>query len=391
MKIILIVFLFLSGIYLTVLTIMTIIYRPRKLKVVGQTNQKKDLSYPHVSILKPIKGVDDGLEANLESFYWLDYPSYEIIYALDDWKDKAVEIIRRVSCRYPLVRTQILATGHSLKSNPKIHKLDLMERQSQGHLLWVVDANIRVEPETLRLLVDEYLKNDPKLVFSPIMGTSSRSLASLMENTYLNFFTSGNVITLWKLFSWPIVVGKSILIDRIALRSFGGFNFFKDYLAEDYIIGQTFQAAGFKVRTNFTWVANISQRSSFKHFYQRMARWARLRYQLHRPAYLSEIFLNPIILSFFGLLIAGRSFWLLCLFVASVKILLEYVNFLGVNLQDRKQLINHLLFPLMVITKDLILFVVYLTPFFSLSVDWRGERLRIGKKSLICHSSNSYF
>ncbi|MCR4396766.1 MAG: glycosyltransferase [Candidatus Saccharicenans sp.] len=385
MKIALTIILSLSGLYLVLMTFMTIIHRPRKSSGSDKSNREQDFRYPPVSILKPIRGVEDDLEANLESFYRLDYPVYEILFAVDDWQDKAVEIIRRVSERYPRVRTRILATGHHSTENPKIHKLDFMEKQSYGCLLWVADANVRVEAGTLRCLVDEYLKKRARVIFSPIMGTSSRTFASLMENTSLNFFTSGNVITLWKLFSIPVVVGKSMLIDRLALKTFGGFKYFKDYLAEDYLIGKSFQESGFRVSTNFTWVANISQRASLKSFYRRMARWARLRYQLNRPAYLSEILLNPVILSLGALLLYGGRFWKLFLLVAAGKILLEYLNFLAVNAPDRSRLINHLLFPLMVVVKDVIFFVVYLTPFFSTSVEWRGGRIRVGRNSLIYH------
>lgn len=385
MKIALIILLAISGLYLVLMTFMTIIHRPRRLSGTGKCSPESDFRYPPVSILKPVRGVEDDLEANLESFYRLNYPLYEILFAIDDWQDKAVEIVRRVSERYPRIRTRILATGHHPTENPKIHKLDYLEKQSYGRLLWVADANVRVEADTLRSLVDEYLKKGARVIFSPIMGTSSRTFASLMENTSLNFFTSGNVITLWKLFSIPVVVGKSMLIDRLALKTFGGFRYFKDYLAEDYLIGKSFQESGFGVSTNFTWVANISQRASLKSFYRRMTRWARLRYQLNRPAYLSEILLNPLAMSLAGLVLLGGGIWNIFLLVTAGKILLEYLNFLAVNIKDRSRLTNHLLFPLMVAVKDVIFFVVYLAPFFSTSVEWRGRRIRMGRNSLIYH------
>ncbi|MGB9907449.1 MAG: glycosyltransferase [Candidatus Saccharicenans sp.] len=383
MKTLFIISLLISGLYLVILTIMTVIYRPRPDRSPRNSRGKNLRAYPPVSILKPIKGVDDDLEANLESFYQLDYPVYEILYAVDDWQDKAVEIIRKVSQRHPRIRSRILATGHHPTDNPKIHKLDFMEKESFGRLLWAVDANVRVEPDTLRRLTDEYLEGGARLVFSPVLGTGSRSFASLMENTSLNFFTSGNVIALWKLFSQPVVVGKSMLIDRVALRTFGGFSYIKDYLAEDYILGKSFVDSGFKVSTNFIWVTNINRRTTFRGFYKRLARWARLRYQLHRSAYLLEILLNPVIMALAGLVIFGKEFWPLILATISVKIFLEYFNFLAVNRPDRRQLVNHLSFPLMVLLKDIILFAVYLAPFFSTSVDWRGGRIKVGRNSLI--------
>ncbi len=43
---------------------------------------------PAVSILKPLCGVDDALEANLASFAALAYPEYEVVLAVRDVRDR---------------------------------------------------------------------------------------------------------------------------------------------------------------------------------------------------------------------------------------------------------------------------------------------------------------
>lgn len=382
MKLIILIILSLSGLYLAAMTALVIWYRPsRKRKSLPPKSQ----DYPLVSLLKPVKGIDDGLEANLESFYQLDYPLYEILFAVDNWQDESCAIIKKLAAKYPGIHTKILATGDPLTENPKIHKLSWLESESRGRLLWVTDASVRVEPQALRQLVEKYLSSGIKLIFSPVLGTNSRSLASLMENTYLNFFTSGNIIALWKLFRQPVVMGKSILLDRAALRTFGGFNYFKDYLAEDYLIGKSFQDSGFKVGTNYIWIKNISEQASLKSFFKRTARWARMRFRLNLSAYLAEILLNPMIIALAAAAVFGfgNPFGKLALLVTSGKMIFEYLNFLVVNQPDRKRLVNHLFFPAMVIIRDLLLFAVYLIPFFSRTIDWRGHHFKIGKNSLI--------
>jgi ceramide glucosyltransferase len=378
MRILFLVLLAISGVVLCLFTAFTVAFRRGK-KPAGAEGRE----YPFVSLLKPVKNIDDDMAANLESFYRLDYPSYEVLFAVDDFKDPCVAILRDLQARHPRIQTTIVTTGRPPFENPKVHKLARLESKSRGGLLWTTDSNVRVASDTLRRLVDEYLDHDAKVVFSPIRGSLSRTFGSLMENSSLNFFTSGSIIASWFLGRQAIIVGKSILIERAALETFGGFGYFKDYLAEDYLLGQAFTKSGFRVSTNCTWVTNVSQTATLKSFFKRMSRWAKLRYHLRWPVYLAEIFLNPVVVALAGWVAFGRKGWLVLALTIAVKVAVEYVNFLFVNHEDARLPRNHLLFPAAVVAKDLVFFVVYFTPFLSRQVDWRGGRIRIGKDTLI--------
>ncbi len=378
MKTLILVLLALSGTVLFLFTAFTVAFR-RGRKTAGAEARE----YPFVSLLKPVKNIDDDMAANLESFYRLEYPAYEILFAVDDFKDPCVAILRDLQARHPRIRTTIVATGRPPFENPKVHKLARLESKSRGTLFWATDSNVRVAPDTLRRLVGEYLAHDAKVVFSPVRGSSSLSFGSLMENAGLNFFTSGSVLAAWFLGRQPIIVGKSMLVEREALETFGGFGYFKDHLAEDFLIGEAFAKSGFRVSTNCTWVTVVSQTATLKSLFKRLSRWAKLRFHLRRPVYLAEVLLNPIVIVLAGGAVFGRRGWAVVAVTAAAKVAIEYLNFLFVNLEDRRRLRNHLLFPAAVVAKDLIFFAVYLTPFFSRQVEWRGGHIAIGRNTLI--------
>lgn len=372
--VILFVSLFISAVYL----VFTVWFRPKKSISVDLGHY-----FPRVSILKPMKNLVDDLAENLESYFTLNYPNYEIIFGVDALSDAVVPLIRALQNRFPDIPVHILATGHSDEENPKIFKLSRMEPASRGELLWVTDANTRVAADTLNRLVREYGRSGAHVVFSPIRGTGSRSLGSLMENMSLSLFTSGNIITAWKVFKQQIIVGKSMFIEKAALRCFGGFSYFSEYLAEDFMIGEVFENGGFKLSSDFTWIDNVNRTTTVKSFFQRMARWAKLRLRLKPLFYVMEICLNPIILSLtLPLVFRGIGIWTMG-GVWLFKIMLEYANYLVVAREDKEPLKNLLVLPLAVVLKDFILFVVYLVPFFSRTVVWSGGNVSIGRQTMI--------
>lgn len=155
--------LFVSLFTTTIYLIFTLWFQPKKSIMVDLGHY-----FPRVSILKPMKNLVDDLAENLESYFLLNYPNYEIIFGVDALSDATVPFIRALQDRFPDIPVRVLATGHSDDENPKIFKLSRMEPSSRGELLWVTDANTRVKTDTLNRLVMEYRRSSAQVIFSPI-------------------------------------------------------------------------------------------------------------------------------------------------------------------------------------------------------------------------------
>src|SRR5208337_2323931 len=62
-----------------------------------------DAALPPVTLLKPVRGMEPDLEANLTSFFEQQYPSFEIIFGARHADDPALEVVRRISSKHPSV------------------------------------------------------------------------------------------------------------------------------------------------------------------------------------------------------------------------------------------------------------------------------------------------
>ena len=73
----------------------------KKPKPEERTTMQEIYCSPPVSILKPLKGLDDNLFDNLSSFCLQDYPEYEILFCLQDFNDPAYKVAKKVQDKYP--------------------------------------------------------------------------------------------------------------------------------------------------------------------------------------------------------------------------------------------------------------------------------------------------
>lgn len=64
---------------------------------------------PGVSVIKPLVGVDRNLLANLETFFWMNYPSdrFELLFCVSNADDPALMIVRTLMSKYPDIDARI--------------------------------------------------------------------------------------------------------------------------------------------------------------------------------------------------------------------------------------------------------------------------------------------
>ncbi len=352
-------------------------------------------SFPPVSILKPLRGLDDNLFDNLSSFCTQDYPEYELLLSLQDQNDPAYKIAKKIQEKYPDTNITIVVERCAVGLNPKINNLIPAYRKSRHPYILISDSNVMVEKNYLREIMVHIHDPEVGLVSNLIKGVGGRSIGARLENLHLNSFIIGSVTFLDLFLGMPCVIGKSMLMKKDDLRMLGGFEKFKDILAEDFIIGREMARAGKKVVLSHHLVSNVNEFWSVKRFLNRHTRWGKLRWKIGGYKYFSEVLANPFFIAVIPNLVSGFSRTTLSFtaLIGLIKILGDSI--IGRTLEtgssasefEKHSQFIYFLTPV----KDFIIGIVWFVPFISSTVIWRGNRYRIGSDSRLLPYSETGF
>lgn len=332
---------------------------------------------PAVSILKPLKGLDDNLFDNLASFCTQDYPEYEIIFSLQDHNDPAYKVARKIRDKYHEKNISIIVEKCDTGLNPKVNNLIPAYKASQYDYVLISDSNVMVDKDYLKEIAKHIKDPDVGLVSNIIKGTGGNTIGSIFENLHLNSFIIGSVCFLDKFLKMPCVIGKSMLMRKKDLEAIGGFKAVKDVLAEDYVIGERIHKMGKKVVLSNYAINNVNEYWGLRRFLNRHTRWGKLRWRLGGIKYISELIGNPVFMSFIPILLweFSRITLFFALFISLTKVAGDlYLR--KITNSDSNPLI-YLLSPV----KDIIIGLIWFVPILSNTVVWRGNRYIIGKDS----------
>ncbi len=341
--------------------------------------------YPPVSILKPLRGLDDNLFDNLASFCEQDYPEYEVLFCLQDRNDPAYKVAKKVQDKYPDRKLFLIIGKCNTGFNPKVNNLIPAYRKARHPYVLISDSNVFVDKNYLKEIMVH--TDDPSvgLVSNLIRGVGARSIGAFLENLHLNSFIIGSVSFLDRFLGMPCVIGKSMLMKKDDLEALGGLTAFQDVLAEDFIIGRAMQQSGKKVVLSNYLISNVNEYWGIRRFLNRHTRWGKLRWKIGGVKYLSELLANPAFIAVLPVLFTGPSRESI-----SFAVLISLIKSLGDCLLGRmieassagtvlcrQSPLIYLLTPI----KDILVGIIWFVPLLSSTVIWRGSRYVIGQDS----------
>jgi ceramide glucosyltransferase len=330
---------------------------------------------PPISVLKPLCGVDPGLEQNLESFFVQDYPSYELLLGVESADDPAVTVARRVIARHPERSATLFVHDVRHGNNPKIRNLRGIIPHAAYDLVAVSDSNVRVPPGYLRELADEHARGDTPagLVTNLVRGEGADGVGGVLEALQLVGFCAAGVAGP-SLVGEALVIGKSMLFSKSALEELGGLESLSNVLAEDYVMGKMFQHAGYAVRVAPTAIGNVTAGATVSSFFARQLRWAMLRCRLRPLAYVLEPVTSPLAMLPFAAALLGPWAVAWAVLMLLVRDGLQWLVIAG----RHGVLAAIALSPL----REVLALAVFVCAPFHRHVAWRGRRVRLSSGTL---------
>jgi len=163
-------------------------------------------------------------------------------------------------------------------------------------------------------------------------------------------------------------VGPTIAARRSVLNSIGGFERFKDYLAEDFVIGKLASEAGHGVILSSYVIEHHIGSANWHENVAHRLRWTRSTRRSRPAGYVGQLFTMPFPLA---LLVCAFSpgWWPVLPATLMVRALAAY----AASHQVLRARMNWLLLPI----EDVVGFCFWIAGFFGNTISWRGRRYRL--------------
>jgi ceramide glucosyltransferase len=337
----------------------------------------KTSDFPPVSVLKPVHGREAQLKENIESFFRQDYPAFEILFAADDASDAALDVIREVSARYPKILCRILITGKPPWPNPPAYCFYRMTEVAQHDILVTSDSDVEVAPSYLREVVAPLLDPKTGMVTCVYRGKNAAGIWSGLTAIGMSVEMTAGVLVASLLEGIKFGLGPTIAVKREAVTRIGGYEALGDYFANDFMIGNLIDKAGYRVVLSHHVIDHVVSQKTFQTMWDNQLRWAKSTRYSRPKGHLGSglIFAVPYgLLGFIAALPLGKPTWGVALLGAAIaNRVLESLLIGWGAVRDRVALKKLWLYPI----RDVLGFVVWVASYTNTGAVWRDSRYEL--------------
>src|SRR4051812_26606437 len=354
----------------------------------SESRRKDALSFPAdqlppVTIFKPVHGMEERLEENLESFFQQDYPDYEIIIGARSEDDPAILLAKKIAQRYPQVKSRIVASGPPEWPNAKVFTLDKMIPLSSNDFFVISDSDVRVDRDFLRNVIPALFDRKLGLVTCLYRGDPASDFWSFLEALGMSVEMPSGVVTADMLEGTRFALGPAVALRRDSLDAIGGIRPTADYYSDDYVLGSKIWAAGYKVIFSHYFIHHVLTPRSFLRTLGDQLRWMKSTRHSRPWGHIGSGLTFAMPFGLLGLIAAGAlGQWQLGLWLLVAGFANRVIQSIVVGwslMKDQRALRFCWLYPL----RDLQGFGVWVASFLSHTFYWRGEIYRFTKHGRI--------
>ncbi|MCJ1324416.1 hypothetical protein MMC10_001078 [Thelotrema lepadinum] len=232
---------------------------------------------PHVTIIRPVKGLEPYLYECLASTFKQSYPASKltIYFCISSRSDPAFPILEQLIADFPGFDARVFVEEedpnllsqdgkeNNLGPNPKIRNMSRAYREAKGDIIWIADCNVWISASVTGLMVDllcgfnpnkkntrkyKFVHQLPLAVDVSHLSHGTQSLApsgGLLEEmfhstSHAKFYTAIATAAIA-----PCTIGKSNMFRRSHLDALtqshtstqsAGIDFFSNNICEDHLI-----------------------------------------------------------------------------------------------------------------------------------------------------------
>ena len=351
---------------------------------------------PRVSIIKPVRGIDQVAWDNFRSFCEQHYPNtYEIIFCVEERTDPCVPLIQRLIAAYPDRHVQLVFSDpHDTRSFGKVKNMIAGFAASRYEVVVFSDSDAHAAPTFLQDTVA--CVEDPKvgLGYSIPACEGAEDWVAALWNISVNELVT-LIVPAYVLGLWDGAVGTAMVVRREVIAESGGLEQFGLQVTDDLPLARAIHKRGYDICLLKQPARILHQHETLRGWWAHWHRWAVVSRHYNLMPFLAAARMQLVIVAALGLplwwsLVYVTIAWFhgerlllgvaLCMAVLVVRVMSTAV----INLKfvhDAKLWRFLWVVPIM----DLLMLPLLLYTSLTDKVVWRGRKLRVHRDGTVTY------
>ncbi|MGA2549256.1 MAG: bacteriohopanetetrol glucosamine biosynthesis glycosyltransferase HpnI [Burkholderiaceae bacterium] len=228
-----------------------------------------------VTVLKPLCGVDERLEENLEALCVQTHPAYQVVCGVRDPSDAAIGVVMRLKSRYPDRVIDLVVHPGVHGSNLKVSNLINMWPHARHDAIVIADSDIHVAPDYLERVVRPLSDPTVGLVTCLYRGRPAGSMWARVGALFIDTWFLPSVRVAHGFGVRTFGFGATMALRRNTLEELGGLEVLRNRLADDYWLGHFVRGLGQATLLSDVCVTTDVSETRLGELWTRELRWLR--------------------------------------------------------------------------------------------------------------------